>query len=30
MGRKVELLGNRAIRSYATKVYHVVLDLKIS
>jgi len=30
MGRKVELLGNRAIRSYATKVYHVVLDLKVS
>jgi len=29
-GRKVELLGNRAIRSYATKVYHVVLDLKVS
>ena len=29
-GKKVELLGNRAIRSYATRVYHVVLDLKIS
>ncbi len=29
-GRKVELLESRAIRSYATRVYHVVLDLKIS
>ena len=29
-GRKVELLGSRAIRSYATRVYHIVLDLKIS
>jgi len=29
-GRKAELLGNRAIRSYATKVYHIVLDLKVS
>ena len=29
-GRKVELLGNKAIRSYATRVYHVVLDLKVS
>ena len=28
--RKVELLGSRAIRSYATKVYHIVLDLKIT
>lgn len=28
--RKVELLGNRAIRSYAIRVYHVVLDLEIS
>ncbi len=29
-GRKVELLENRAIRSYATRVYHIVLDLKVS
>lgn len=29
-GRKVKLLGSRAIRSYATKVYHIVLDLKVS
>ena len=29
-GREVQLLGSRAIRSYATRVYHVVLDLKIS
>ena len=29
-GKKVELLGSRAIRPYATRVYHVVLDLKIS
>ena len=29
-GRKVELLENRAIRSYATRVYHIVLDLKLS
>ncbi len=29
-GRKVELIESRAIRSYATRVYHVVLDLKIS
>ena len=29
-GRKVELLGSRVIRSYATRVYHVALDLKIS
>ena len=29
-GRKVELLGSRAIRSYATRVYHIVLDLKMS
>ena len=29
-GRAVELLKSRAIRSYATRVYHVVLDLKIS
>ncbi len=28
-GRKVELLESRAIRSYATRVYHIVLDLKI-
>ncbi len=28
--KKVELLGNKAIRSYATRVYHVVLDLKVS
>lgn len=28
-GRKVELLESRKIRSYATKVYHIVLDLKI-
>ena len=29
-GRKVELLESRAIRSYATRVYHIVLDLKIT
>jgi tRNA (guanine37-N1)-methyltransferase len=29
-GKKVELLGSRAIRSYATRVYHIVLDLKIT
>ena len=29
-GKKVELLESRAIRSYATKVYHIVLDLKIT
>lgn len=29
-GRNVELIGSRAIRSYATRVYHIVLDLKIS
>lgn len=29
-GRKVKLLASRAIRSYATRVYHIVLDLKIS
>ncbi len=29
-GRKVELLGSRAIRSYAIRVYHVVLDLEVS
>ncbi len=29
-GKKVELLESRAIRSYATKVYHIVLDLKIN
>jgi len=29
-GRKVELLESRAIRSYATRVYHIALDLKIS
>jgi tRNA (guanine37-N1)-methyltransferase len=28
-GRKVELLESRAIRSYATRVYHIVLDLKV-
>ncbi len=29
-GKKVELLGSRAIRSYATRVYHIVLDLKVT
>jgi len=29
-GKKIELLESRAIRSYATKVYHIVLDLKIT
>ncbi len=29
-GKKVELLESRAIRSYATRVYHIVLDLKIT
>ena len=29
-GRKVELLESRTIRSYATRVYHIVLDLKVS
>ncbi len=28
--RKVELIGKRVVRSYAPKVYHVVLDLLIS
>jgi tRNA (guanine37-N1)-methyltransferase len=28
--RKVELLESRTIRSYATRVYHIVLDLKVS
>ena len=28
--KKVELLGSRAIRSYATRVYHIVLDLRIT
>lgn len=29
-GRKVELTGKRIVRSYAPKVYHVVLDLLVS
>lgn len=29
-GKKVELCGSRKVRSYAPRVYHVVLDLKIS
>lgn len=28
-GKKVELLESREIRSYATRVYHIVLDLRI-
>ena len=29
-GRKVDMLGARKIRSYATRCYHVVLDLAVS
>ena len=29
-GKSVELLNSRIVRSYATRVYHVVLDLKLS
>lgn len=29
-GRKIELVNSRILRSYAPKVYHVVLDLSIS
>jgi tRNA (guanine37-N1)-methyltransferase len=29
-GRKIELVNSRVVRSYAPKIYHVVLDLSVS